>query len=165
MAAMTPDAARTLVLIRHAKSDWDVPVSDRERPVAARGRRQAPASGLWIEQHLPALDLAVVSPARRARDTWDLVSAALSTQPRVEVSETAYTFDGDDLLGIVRSLPSTVAVAAIVGHNPAMEEVVETLAGQWVAMPTSAIAVLELASWKAPLGSATIRYAGRPADD
>ena len=165
MAAMAPDTARTLVLIRHAKSDWDVPVPDRERPVATRGRRQASASGRWIAEHLPALDLAVVSVARRARDTWDLVSAELATQPRMEVSETAYTFDGDDLLEIMRSLPADATVAAIVGHNPAMEEIVETLAARWVAMPTSAIAVLELGSWDAPVGSATIRYAGRPADE
>jgi phosphohistidine phosphatase SixA len=46
-----------------------------------------------------------------------------------------------------------------------MEEIVETLAARWVAMPTSAIAVLELGSWDAPVGSATIRYAGRPADE
>lgn len=165
MAAMSVDPTRTLVLIRHAKSDWYVPVPDRDRPVAARGRRQAPASGRWIAEHLPPLDLVVLSPARRARETWQLVSAELSTQPRVEVSETAYTFDGDDLLEIVRSLPGEVTVAALVGHNPAMEELVGTLAGQRVPMPTSAIAVLELGSWDAPVGSATIRYAGRPADE
>lgn len=165
MAAMAPDAPRTLVLIRHAKSDWEVPVPDRERPVAARGRRQAPASGRWIAEHVPPLDLAVVSPARRARDTWDLISAELPSQPRVEVSETAYTFDGGDLMGIVRSLPEHVTVAALVGHNPAMEELVETLVGQWIAMPTAAIAVFELSAWRVADHTGHLVYAGRPADD
>ena len=38
----------TLVVIRHAKSDWDVDAPDKERPLAKRGRRQAPAAGRWL---------------------------------------------------------------------------------------------------------------------
>jgi phosphohistidine phosphatase len=109
-------------------------------------------------------DLTLVSPAVRARRTWELVAAELPTQPRVEVSETAYTFDGDDLLRVVRSAPE-VTTLAIVGHNPAMEELIEALAGLSVPMPTSALAVLDGPLWGAPLGSWTIRYAGRPADE
>jgi len=157
-------STRTLVLIRHAKSDWDVPVPDRQRPLNARGARQAPATGKWLSDNGIQPDLTLVSPAVRARRTWELVAAELPTQPRVEVSETAYTFDGDDLLRVVRSAPE-VTTLAIVGHNPAMEELIEALAGLSVPMPTSALAVLDGPLWGAPLGSWTIRYAGRPADE
>ena len=59
--------AHTLVVIRHAKSDWDVDAADRDRPLAKRGRRQAPYAGRWIAEQGIVLDLAVVSPAARAR--------------------------------------------------------------------------------------------------
>ena len=81
-------SARTLVLIRHAKSDWDVPVPDRQRPLNARGARQAPATGKWLSDNGIQPDLALVSPAARARRTWQLVAEELPGEPPVEVSET-----------------------------------------------------------------------------
>lgn len=155
---------RTLVVIRHAKSDWAIPASDRDRPLASRGVRQAPPSGRWLATHLPPLDLAVVSPARRARDTWDLVAAELSARPPTTVSETAYTFDGDDLVRLIAGFGADVTRAALVGHNPAVEELIEALTGEWVRMPTSALAVVDLPSWQA-VGSGRMRYAGRPATE
>ena len=72
--------AHTLVVIRHAKSDWDVDAADRDRPLAKRGRRQAPPTGRWLAAQDLALDLAVVSPAARARQTWELVAAQLAAR-------------------------------------------------------------------------------------
>ena len=47
---MVSDTPRQLMLLRHAKSDWpDVP--DRDRPLAKRGRRDAPVVGRWLRQH------------------------------------------------------------------------------------------------------------------
>ncbi len=155
----------TLILIRHAKSDWNVPVGDRDRPLSPRGRRQAPATGQWLARHSPPIDRAILSPARRAVQTWELVSAALPAAPPMQVSETAYTFDGADLLGLVRALPAELSVAAVIGHNPAIEELAETLVGQWIRLPTSALAVIDLPSWEAAGGTGRLRYAGRPGDD
>lgn len=158
--------ARTLVLVRHAKSDWSEPVSDRDRPLAKRGRKQAPAAGRWLAEHDIALDLALVSPARRAQQTWALVAEELGdAAPRVETVEDVYTFACEGLLDVIRALPEKVGGVAMVGHNPAMEEVVETLTGTWVAMPTAAIAVIELKSWKsAGPHAGSLVTAGRPAD-
>ncbi len=155
--------ARTLVLVRHAKSDWSVPVDDRERPLAARGRRQAPASGRWIAVHLDPPDLAVVSVATRAQQTWELVSAELPHLPPARVEPAAYTFDGDALLDVVRDLPADAATVVVVSHNPALEELVTTLTGQAVRMRTSAIAVITLPAWDSASGK--LQAAGRPADE
>ena len=64
---------RRLMLLRHAKSDWPTGLLDIDRPLAARGRDAAPRMGAHLrdEQLLP--DLVLVSPARRARETWELV--------------------------------------------------------------------------------------------
>jgi phosphohistidine phosphatase len=158
-------AGHTLVLIRHAKSDWSTSGSDRQRPLAPRGRRQAPEAGRWIAANLVAeesIDHAVVSPAQRARSTWDLVSAELEPVPPTTIDDHAYTFDGGGLLAIVRSLPDDWGTVALVGHNPAMEELVELLTGAWVAMPTSCLAVIDLPGSWAEAAEGRLRAHGRP---
>jgi phosphohistidine phosphatase len=62
---------RRLILLRHAKSDWpDVP--DRDRPLAKRGRRDAPRIGRWLHDHGYLPDVVICSPARRTEQTWEL---------------------------------------------------------------------------------------------
>jgi phosphohistidine phosphatase len=158
----SPD--RRLVLVRHAKSDWSGSHPDHERPVGARGRRQAPQSGRWLAEHLPGIDLAVVSPAQRARSTWELVSAELPDPPPVRLEEEVYSFGPGPLLRVVRRLPGEVTTAALVGHNPALEELVEELTGEWVPMPTSALAVVAFPGSWADAGDGTARLLahGRP---
>ena len=158
--------AVTLVAIRHAKSDWSTPITDRDRPLGRRGRKQAPASGRWIERNVGPLDLAVVSVAARAEQTWALVAAELSDQVETRLSEAAYTFDGAGLLEIVAALPSDARTVALVSHNPAVEDLVEMLTGEWVPMPTSAVAVVELSAWAvAGAEQGRLAAAGRPADN
>jgi len=154
--------ARTLVLIRHAKSDWSGDEDDYDRPLAKRGRRQAPESGAWIAANL-SLDLAVVSPAARAQITWELVAAELAEEPEVRLDERVYAAWGRELLAVVRELPDSATTVALVGHNPGLEDLLAELIGEWVPMPTSAVAVVDLEgpwSWAGP--GAVLRTAGRP---
>ena len=153
---------RTLVVVRHAKSDWSIPADDHDRPLAPRGRRQAPAIGRWIAAHLPPLDLAVVSTAARAAQTWDLAAAELPAPPPARAEPAAYTFSGEDLLELVRQLPESARTVCLVGHNPAVEELVESLTGTYVRMPTASLAVVVLPAWGA--GTGRLQAAGRPAD-
>ena len=156
-------AEHTLVLIRHAKSDWSANVSDLHRPLNRRGRRQAPESGRWLAQHLQPIEQAIVSPAQRALSTWDLVAGELPDQPPVTVDDRAYTFDAGGLLPIIRGLSDDVGTVALVGHNPAMEELARHLTGAWVAMPTSCVAVIGLSGAWAQVGpGATLLAHGRP---
>jgi phosphohistidine phosphatase len=156
-------AEHTLVLIRHAKSDWSTHTTDLTRPLNGRGQRQAPASGRWLAENLDQIDRAVVSPAQRARSTWDLVSAELPVAPPITIDDRAYTFDGRALLPIVRGFDDADAVVALVGHNPAMEEFVELLTGDWVAMPTSCLAVIGFdGPWSAAGPGGRLLAHGRP---
>ena len=136
-------ATRTLVLIRHAKSDWSGQYADEDRPLARRGLRQASEAGVWLARSGLAVAAAVVSPAQRARSTWDLVAAELSYDVPTDLDEGSYTFAGADLLRVVRRLDDADECVVVVGHNPAMEQLVSALTGEWVPMPTSAIAVIE----------------------
>lgn len=154
--------AHTLIVIRHAKSDWDVPVGDRERPLKRRGRRQAPVTGRWVAENLDPPDLAVISPAVRAMETWELVAAELPNPPPTRVEPAVYTFDGAELRDVVRALPSDARTVILVGHSPAVDELVGKLTGLPVRMTTSALAVVGLSTWQTASGQ--LRAVGRPAD-
>jgi phosphohistidine phosphatase len=153
---------RTLIVLRHAKSDWSGGEPDEERPLAARGRRQAPESGAWLARHLDVPELAVVSPAARARATWELVAAELAVDVPVRVEDKVYAGSLRDLHEVVDSLPSEVGSVVLVGHNPGLEELVEDLTGDWVSMKTSAIAVLNWEGDWTDAGSARLVTSGRP---
>jgi phosphohistidine phosphatase len=157
---------RTLILLRHAKSDWSGTEPDVRRPLAARGRRQAPQAGRWLAENVDHLDLAVVSPAVRARQTWALVAAELTPAPPTTVDDRVYAASGRLLLSVVRELPPAVDTVVLVGHNPGVEDLALDLTGEPVALPTSAIAVVSWpGSWStAGVGSAVLAAAGRPPD-
>ena len=157
-------AEHLLILLRHAKSDWSGSEADIDRPLAKRGRRQAPDAGRWLSANTESIDLAVVSPARRARSTWDLVSAELAIPPPTRIDDRMYTDSERGLLGVVRELSDDVASVVLVGHNPGLENLVSRLTDASVPMPTSALAVIEVTgSWSTVRHpSAVLRVAGRP---
>ena len=148
---------RTLIVLRHAKSDWSGNEPDHDRPLASRGRRQAPEAGEWLNAHAGPIDLALVSTATRARQTWKRASAELDTPPPVRLEERLYAATASEMQSVLDEVADHDTVV-LVGHNPGVEDLVRQLTGQWVPLPTSAIAVLDLAGD----GSATLRAAGRP---
>jgi phosphohistidine phosphatase len=137
-------ATRTLVLIRHAKSDWSGEHADADRPLSSRGLRQAPEAGAWLVASGLVVAAAVVSPAQRARSTWELVAAQLPYAVPTDLNEDVYTFSGAEVLQVVRRLDDAAECVVIVGHNPAMEELIAAMTGEFAPMPTSAVAVIEL---------------------
>jgi phosphohistidine phosphatase len=155
---------RILILLRHAKSDWSGDQPDDLRPLAKRGRRQAPEAGRWLEEHSGGIDLAVVSTATRARQTWQLASAELRTSPPVHHEDRVYAASAHELLGLVHELPTDALAVVVVGHNPGLEDLATTLTGQSVSMPTSALAVIEvLGDWQSSAaGEAVLLASGRP---
>lgn len=149
---------RTLIVMRHGKSDWSVPVDDRHRPLTRRGRRQAAEAGRWLAAHAEPIDLAVVSPAVRAMAAWELAAAELAGPVPVSVRERAYTFHGQDLLTLVRELGDP-RCAVLVSHNPACEELVRALTGEELVVKTSGLVEIELGGWT---GRGRVRTHGRP---
>lgn len=142
---------RRLVVLRHAKSAWPEGVADHERPLAPRGRRDAPVAGRRLAEADCLPDLALCSTAARARGTWELASAQWGTPPPVRHDPRLYAADVPQLLEVVREVSSEVETLLLVGHNPGLEELVLELAGDGLdetldevrtKFPTSAIAVL-----------------------
>lgn len=144
---------RTLLLMRHAKSDYPPGVIDRERPLAERGKRDAQTAALWLGDNYPDLDVVIVSPARRAQQTWATVAPCVRA---AQVLQDARVYDdwGAHLADIVTALPTDARTALIVGHNPGIEELADRLARSGDAAareamarkyPTSAIAAVGFA--------------------
>jgi phosphohistidine phosphatase len=105
-----------------------------------------------------------VSPANRARSTWQLVAAELDAPPPTRVEGRVYAASDRELLDVVRELPDDVRTVIVVGHNPELEGLVTLLTGESVPMPTSALAVIDVAGPWSGLGraSALLRTTGRP---
>ena len=154
----------TLILLRHGKSDWSGGEPDRLRPLARRGRRQVLEAGRWLADNVGAIDLAVVSPAERTRETWRLAAAELAVLPRVREDDRVYAGTARSLLGVLRELPHEVETVVLIGHNPGVEDLVASLTGRWVPMPTSALALIDLPGpWSAAGNTAAeLRAQGRP---
>jgi phosphohistidine phosphatase len=152
---MTPPTERTLIVLRHAKSDWSGGEADIDRTLNSRGQSQAPDAGSWLAEHHPAIDLAVVSPATRARATWALVAAELNDSPEARIDDRAYAASVADLLDIVRELPAEAERVILVAHNPGLEELVSVLTGEEVTLSTSSLAVLGVPGSWAELDTAT----------
>jgi phosphohistidine phosphatase len=141
---------RTLVLIRHAKSA-EGPV-DVERGLNPRGLRDREALGRWLHESGIAPTRVVVSPALRARLTWEGAAQHVDA-PEPVIDDRIYGNDEDDLLDLVRETSADVDTLVLVGHNPSFGQLAYDLddgtgdadARQELraGFPTSAVAVFE----------------------
>src|ERR1700724_3871747 len=156
---------RTLLLMRHAKSDYPAGVVDHERPLAPRGIREARLAGEWLRSIVPPIDAVLCSTAPRTRET---LSRARLDAP-VPFADRLYDAVPGTVIDEINSVDDDIATLLVIGHEPAMSNVTLGLAetsgrNQAAAknvstkFPTSAIAVLRTDnSWRdLPLGVAAL---------
>jgi phosphohistidine phosphatase len=110
---------KELLLLRHAKSDWDDPEQDDfDRPLAKRGRRAAPEIGAWLARQGWRPELVLCSAAKRTRETWSLVAEALGGAPAVRFERRLYLAEPESLARRVARIDDGVRRAMVIGHNP-----------------------------------------------
>lgn len=139
---------KTLVLCRHAKSDWPPGVSDIQRPLKTRGVNDATRLGQLLASHDFSPDLIITSPANRASSTAHIIAQELEyPTDKIQTVSEIYHEGVPSLLECVRNLPPSVGTAMIFGHNPTMEMAVTQLLGAKAEfeMPTCGMACFE--SW------------------
>ncbi|MBI2718296.1 MAG: histidine phosphatase family protein [Rhizobiales bacterium] len=152
----------TLLLLRHAKAaPGEATTADFDRPLTGRGRRAAQAIGRRVAALGPMPERVLCSPARRARQTWEIVAEELPTRPDTVIDEALYDFgDGQRLLVVLAARADGAETVMIVGHNPAIESLARRLAATGDAnalarlsdkYPTGGLAVLRFATsdWSA----------------
>jgi phosphohistidine phosphatase len=145
---------RRLILLRHAKTERAEPGErDRARKLTKRGRTDAATIGAYMAHHGMVPDLALVSPARRTQETWELVAAAFAKAPRHVNEDRIYNAGTDGLMELIRETRGAPSLL-VVGHNPGLHDVaMQLIAAGDIEMrqslseklPTSGLVVIELA--------------------
>ncbi|MFE9864430.1 SixA phosphatase family protein [Streptomyces sp. NPDC005506] len=155
---MSVDTPRRIVLLRHAKAEWSQD-SDHERPLAERGRKDAPVAGRKLVDSGIVIDLALCSTAVRTRETWKLAVHEMPHRPRTVYEERLYEASLGELIALLNETSDDVQNLLLIGHNPGMHAVADALAGSAEGetmarmtrggFPTAAFAVIEFSgSWK-----------------
>ena len=136
---------KTLVLCRHAKSDWPGGVPDIERPLKERGLSDAARQAALLASQGFRPDLIISSPAVRARQTAEIFARQLGYEASIKEERSIYFGDEEDLLALVHHLPADKQVVMMFGHNPTMEDTLTMLfrSGIPFQMPTCAMACIE----------------------
>ena len=138
---------KTLLVMRHAKSDWGSSFSsDHDRPLAPRGLRAARRMGRFISDSGVAPDLILSSTAVRARKTAELASDAGGWDSPITTDPKLYASDVEQVLDAIAGVDPGVNRLLITGHEPIWSALVGWLIGGGrVHMPTAAVACLDLA--------------------
>jgi phosphohistidine phosphatase len=140
---------RTIYLLRHAKSSWDDPaLTDRQRPLAPRGRRDAKRIAKHLERLEIEPELTLCSSAVRTRETLDLLRFGART---VRFEDELYGASAGELLDRLRHVPEQTASVMLIGHNPGLQDVALLLAANGALrgrleekFPTAALATLTI---------------------
>lgn len=142
---------RSLMLFRHAKSDWGTAgARDHDRPLAPRGREAAKTMGRLLKRLDQLPETIWTSTAERARSTIQLASEAGSWNRPVIESEEIYGASHQALLDFIRSLPADCGSAMLVGHEPTFSSLASLLIGGGrLRFPTATIAAIrfDCADW------------------
>ncbi|GIX00494.1 MAG: hypothetical protein KatS3mg111_3826 [Pirellulaceae bacterium] len=134
---------RTLILMRHAKSDWSQPgLADYDRPLNRRGRRAAPAMAHLLEKHHLRPEVILTSTARRTQETLELMRATGWAPDAIVINEKQlYLASPETILECISALDNHWSNAMVMGHNPGLAQLVQRLAGQEMELPTAAVVV------------------------
>jgi phosphohistidine phosphatase len=116
---------RMLVLVRHGKSSWDLDVDDHERPLSARGRRDAEAIGRFLSERSLRPDLVYCSTATRTRQTWECAMAGGAKAGEVQYRREIYQAWVPELMKLIRNAPAEINTLLVLGHAPGIPDLVE----------------------------------------
>ena len=135
---------KTLLLMRHAKSDWDADYgSDHDRPLNNRGLRSARLMGRVLAEEGLVPDLIISSTALRARRTAELAIEGGDWDSALVLDRSLYDEGPRGVLEAGASAPDVNSVM-LVGHQPTWSMVVSALTGERADMKTATVAVIEL---------------------
>ncbi len=150
---------RTLLVFRHAKAAREPGVADHERPLTDRGRRNARAMGEWLAAEGFIPDHALVSDAKRTRQTFQHAREKFPERLRTVNDPDLYLAEESTLLDAVRHVPDSASCVLLCGHNPSLHDFTTGMVGAGerealdlfrAGMPTAAVAVLalDLVHWR-----------------
>jgi phosphohistidine phosphatase len=117
--------SRELLLLRHAKTEWDNPQGDFERGLTQQGFEEAEATGRWFATIEMSFSQVYCSTARRARQTWETVAATATAHwhnPIVYLEPRLYLAELPTLTHLLAEISQAPACVVLIGHNPGLEQ-------------------------------------------
>ncbi len=155
---------RRLIILRHGAAAYAaIGTPDRERALEERGRAQCLEVALELEGLGWVPDLALVSPARRTRESWAILAEHLSTKAKVEEHAVLYGAGWPGVCELLSVVDPEQRTVVIVGHNPGLEEVIIEATGFSFSLGTGNAALLAGAgrSWPGALNEGAWKLMGR----
>lgn len=134
--------AMRLILLRHAKSAWDTDApTDHDRPLNARGRRDAPRIGQALRERGWIPDRILSSDAARTQETWRRMAPHLAPDAPVALHPSLYLCSTAVPLQLLAA--QSDATIMVIGHNPTTEDLLPLLCGEQHQITTCNAALLE----------------------
>lgn len=123
------DGKKTLLLIRHAKSSWDIgTLNDFERPLNERGKKDAPEMAKRLKEKNVLIDCFVASPAKRAKKTAEyFIEEYDRSKDDIVFISKLYHASADVFFEVAKEFPDHFNTIAIFSHNPGITEFVNLL--------------------------------------
>lgn len=123
LTVSTVSTYRALLLLRHAKSDYPAGVGDHERPLAARGVREAALAGDWLRAHAPVVDAVLCSTATRTRQTLERTGINAPVYYADRLYDASPGMVIDEINATPTRFAGEVSTLLVIGHEPAMSQV------------------------------------------
>jgi len=144
---------KELYLVRRAKSDWsDMDINDIDRPLKARGIRDALLMGEFMAKEFNVPDLVLTSPACRAFHTAVIFIRSLKAgYDKVRVDEEIYLASFNELRSLIKKTSDTIEKLMLVGHNPGLTDMANFFLDEFIHnIPTSGFVTFQFdtGSWK-----------------
>lgn len=158
---MSSHHLKRLMLMRHAKSDWHGDVADHERPLSARGHRDAPLIGRWMVDNDAVPDLIITSTALRARQTCIWVCQELGEKaPTPRLEPNLYAASATEMLTVINHVPETATSVLVIAHLPG----IQNLAMRLASVDSDEDSVVDLATHYPTAGLTVLNHAGQWAE-
>ena len=141
---------KELILLRHAKSSWELNVEDRHRPLTEKGMLCIKRMAQHNPEIFSDLDAIYSSPANRANHTASIAIHSLQLPfEKLALTESLYTFEASQVIHFVKNLSNDLERVMCVGHNPAFTQAVVYFSGKdFDHLPTAAWAHLKFKQTK-----------------
>jgi phosphohistidine phosphatase len=163
-----------LIVLRHAKANHPADFGDHDRPLSEQGRRACREIGWYIRDGGLVPDMAIVSTARRAQETWHLVRSASDVDVVWRSDHRVYEASPATLLAVIRETAAEIRSLLVVGHNPGLRDLAislistaepSALAGPDNKLPTAGLVAIEFKcqNWRdVSLGSGEVEHFASP---
>lgn len=137
---------RSIIIVRHAKSDWDTSeISDFERPLNTRGKRDIPLMASYLIQHYPPIEIVLSSDSIRTIETIEGLKKYGFSIQNITYSHALYLASKEIIESSLSELPPHIQTVLICAHNPGLSDFVQTCCGlDFFDMPTLGAVYIEV---------------------